>query len=215
MQVGACLNFVLAVVRRAHTPADIQACRAGGFVISENATHAALRNPASEVAASVLPSVLLLAKSLNGLWSQEHRSKLHPDFAKVLDMLESEKNSVSGLGSHSEGGKTAAKTPLNKIQVSLFELFENLYHFLTQLCTSCGYDFYGQPQLAEGLVGTSLHGLDALPDFRLRAINRFTKSLVNKAPKMFYSPVLAPVLQVTNQRLIYLFFKLKQAIFAK
>ena len=44
-------------------------------------------------------------------------------------------------------------------------------------------------------MSTCLHGLDHVPDFRLRAINRSLKTLINKTPKMFYSPVLAPVLQ--------------------
>ena len=44
------------------------------------------------------------------------------------------------------------------MQTFVLETFENNYHILNQLCSSCGIEFYRQPDLAAGIVGT---GTDA------------------------------------------------------
>ena len=58
------------------------------------------------------------------------------------------------------------------MQTFVLETFENNYHILGQLCSSCGIEFYRQPDLASGIVATVFHGLRLLPDYRLRVINR-------------------------------------------
>ncbi len=190
------LNFILAVMRRASYPTDdLVACRNGGFVISESDGAVSLRNPAWEVSASVLPQVFTLAKTITHLWSPESIAKLHPDFTKVLEMQEAEKNSMCEVGNREESREIKTKTALSRMQTFVFETFENNYLLLTQLCSSCGLEFYQQPQLSAGVTGYILTGLHLLPDYRLRVVNRFLKALVNKCPKLCYSPVLAPVLQ--------------------
>lgn len=189
------LNFIMAVMRRSACPADIGVCRAGGFVISEVGGIVSLRNPAWDVFASVLRHILSLAKTMNVLWSPESIAKFHPDFAKVLEMQEAERNNLCEVGNREENRETKTKTPLSRIQTFVLETFENNYHVLNQLCSSFGLEFYQQPELACGLVGTVFSGLHIVPDFRLRIVNRFAKALVNKCPKSCYSAVLAPILQ--------------------
>ena len=132
---------------------------------------------------------------MNGLWSAEGRSKLHPDFSKVLEMQEAERNNMCEVGNREENRETKTKTPLSRMQTFVLETFENNYHILNQLCSSCGIEFYRQPDLAAGIVGAVFHGLRLVPDYRLRVINRFVKTLVNKCPSACYSAVLAPVLE--------------------
>ena len=53
---------------------------------------------------------------MNGLWSAEGRSKLHPDFAKVLEMQEAERNNMCEVGNREENRETKTKTPLSRMQ---------------------------------------------------------------------------------------------------
>lgn len=200
--INFCVIFILSVCRRAAYPASLAACQSGGFVAAQDAATVSLRNPAWEVAAAVLRHVFTLTKTLNDLWAAQSASKLHPDYAKVLTMLEAERNSITGLGTRDRTGETKMRTPLTRMQTFLFEMYENNYHMLSQWCSTCGYDFYRTPELAEGIVSFVLRGtnlvpdLDLIPDYRLRALNRmFLKSLINKCPKASYAPVLAPVIQ--------------------
>ena len=109
-QLHYALNFVLAVVRRSACPAaaaaDLAACRAGGFVVEAGKASVSLRNPSWDVAAAALRQVLTLAKTMNGLWAGEGRSKFHPDFAKVLEMQEAERNNMCEVGNREENRET-------------------------------------------------------------------------------------------------------------
>ncbi len=174
-------------------------CRKGGFVLSESGDgRGVLRSACWEVASSVLGTLFKLAKSLNDIWLPENARCLSPDFAKVLEMLASEKNSICGVGNRESNRELRTRTPLTRMQTFLFETYENLHHMLSQLCSSCGYDFYRQPGLADGLLTWPFSGLAAVPDFRLRVVNRvFVKALVNKCPKSGFVEVLAPVLKVS------------------
>ena len=69
-----------------------------------------------DVLSCMLFQVLTLAKSMNGLWSAEGRSKLHPDFAKVLEMQEAERNNMCEVGNREENRETKTKTPLSRMQ---------------------------------------------------------------------------------------------------
>eukprot|EP00095_Tigriopus_kingsejongensis_P004335 snap_masked-scaffold1460_size40381-processed-gene-0.0 protein:Tk04335 transcript:snap_masked-scaffold1460_size40381-processed-gene-0.0-mRNA-1 annotation:"PREDICTED: exportin-5" len=192
-QLKFCLTFVLSVCRRAIYPSDLNACRSGGFVLSESNGKVALRNPAWEVANSVLVIILELVSTMNGLWKAENTGKFHPDYAKALGILESEKNTICGVGSKRNG---QPKTPLSRMQIFLFEIFENNFHFLSQLCSSCGYEFYQLKDLADNIIGRVFQGVDEIPDYRLRAVIRmFVKCFINKCPSSAYAPVLAPILQ--------------------
>lgn len=198
IEMSFCLNFILSVCRRADCPSDYESCRNGGFILgqSEQEGTLALRNPAWPVAASVLRHFFLLTSTLNHMWSPDNIAKLHSDYAKALNMLESEKNSITGVGNRESNAEAKTRTPLSRVQTFLFETFENNYHFLSQLCISCGHEFYQTPQLAAGITEHVLKGADLIPDYRLRAIIRmFLKSLINKCPKATFSTVLAPVFQ--------------------
>jgi exportin-5 len=189
-------NFLLAICRRATCPDSLQACQTGGFVLSQNAEHVALRNPAWPVAQAVLPHIFMLAKTMNHLWAPDNIAELHPEYAQALSMLESERNTISGVGNRQQNQAAKTKTALTRMQSFLFDIFENNYHFLSQVCTSFGYEFYQMPNVAQGIVGSVLDGSNFLPDFRLRAIVRmFLKSLINKCPKSSYAGVLAPIIQ--------------------
>ena len=187
-----CLNFILAICGKAAFPTNIDDCRKGGFVISENGSSFVLRNPSWPLAQSVIRVVFMIAKTLNGLWAST--SLIHPGYGKVLAMLENEKLSVSGMRTK-DLHNAAPVTPMIKMQKFIMGLFEGTNMLLSQLCTSCGHDFYQLPQLSHGLLSTVLNGLEHIPDYRLRAVNKFMKNLIVKCPKHFYLTVLAPVLQ--------------------
>lgn len=196
-QLTFCLNFILSVCRRSNWPSsNLDACRGGGFILSEGNGKVALRNPAWEVANSCLNLVFLLVNTLNGLWKPENTALFHADFAKVLTILESEKNTICGVGNYSKRNVPQSRTPLSRMQNFLFEVFENNYHFLSQLSCSCGYEFYQVKDLADNIIGNVFQGVEAIPDYRLRAVIRmFVKSLINKCPRSAYGAVLAPILQ--------------------
>lgn len=189
-------NFLLSICRRSACPDKLEACQAGGFVLSQNTDVVALRNPCWEVAVTVLPHIFMLTKAMNGLWNPDNIAELHPEYAQALSMLESEKNTITGVGNRQSNQEAKKKTALTRMQSFLFDMYENNYHLLSHLCISCGYQFYQMPQLAHGIVGSVLDGITFVPDYRLRAIVRmFLKSLINKCPKSCYSEVLAPILQ--------------------
>ena len=48
------------------------------------------------------------------------------------------------------------------MQTFVLETFENNYHILNQLCSSCGIEFYRQPELAAGIVGTGMQMLSLI-----------------------------------------------------
>ena len=187
-------GYILSIVRRANYPDNPDEAQNGGFRVAMHNNNY-IRNPAWEVAQMALKSFFILAKTLNGLWTTEVKSEFHPDYAKCLDILEAEKNAISGLGTREQNAQIKTKSGLSRTQTFLFELYENNYHFLSQLCTSCGYDFYRTPNLSNGIVQHIFGHLNSIPDFRLRAaVRMFLKSLVNKCPQNGYGEVLAPVL---------------------
>lgn len=211
-ELAFCIHFLLAVCRRAQVPGDPAKCHSGGFVDSA----AGIKSPAGDVGCAVLRHVLLYAKTLNELFRPENRLKLAPGYAKAFEMLEVEKSNVMGTGhvardsSDVDSDDEARKQQPNpkqqanqahvqtvqKMQMFVFEQFENVYHLLTQCCSSLGHQFYGQPGLPNALVTHILQTLGPVPDYRLRAIVRtFLKALINKCPQAYFSPVLAPVLQ--------------------
>ena len=100
----------------------------------------------------------------------------------------------SGTGGSGGGNKKGPTSDLQRANTFVFEQFENIYHLLSQFCTTFGHEFYRLPGLSDGVVGSALQGLTSVPDFRLRAVVRtFLKSLINKCPEAHFATVLVPV----------------------
>ena len=100
------------------------------------------------------------------------------------------------LFSSDSGGPPVQPNPTQgKLQMFVYEQFENLFHILAQFCSSLSHQFYKQPGLASALVTSVFQGIDSVPDYRMRSVVRlFLKSLINKCPKSCFGTVLAPVL---------------------
>ena len=195
------VNMILAVARRSDLPTDVNKAQTGGFTAPLGGSMV-IRNPAGYLICSVLTNVLVLAHTMNKLFSQEFRSKLHPGFAKVYEMLEVDRNNILGLP-----GSRSAKTevvyqvvkipePVTRLQNFLTELFDNIYHLLSHFSSNIGIEFYQQPNLAQNLCLSVINNLPGIPDFRLRAIIRsFFKHFIVNCPVSCYNTVLLPVLR--------------------
>ena len=213
-QVAFCLNFFVALFRRVAVPTDLMKCRTGGFVLDVGAANevvTTIRSPAGDVGCHILSPILKLTKTFIEMFRYGQQI---PSVAKVFDMLDIEKTNVHGQSvansnddntddqhnnpddktSTNTNGDNEAKL-LKKLQMFVFEQFENLFQILAQFCTSLGHQFYKQPGLASALVTSVVQCIDAIPDYRMRPIVRmFLKSLINKCPKSCFGSVLAPVL---------------------
>ena len=202
-KVGFCLTFLLSVCRRSEPPSDLAACQTGGFVLSTDGSTVVLRNPAWQMMAPVLRQVFALARAMNGLWAPAVRSRFHQDFAKVLELMESERTAIFGVGSRTENGgggagdgSKAGKSRFPRVQAFIFDTYENIYHLLSEVADLCGGEFYDTPGLSSDIVSCVLSEVGLVPDYRLRSIVRmFVKILIQKCPRRCYSSVLAPVLQ--------------------
>jgi len=195
------INMVLAVTRRAEAPQDLNQAQTGGFTVPLGG-QMVVRNPAGAHVCSVLRNLLLLAHTLNKMFSPELKAKLNPGFAKAFDLLEVDRNNILGLpGSRSAKNEVVYQVaklpePVTRMQNFLSELFENVHHLLSHFCANIGNEFYHQPNLASDLTLSVLANLPGLPDFRLRAMNRtFIKSFITKCPASCFSSVLLPVLR--------------------
>ncbi len=203
-EVSFCLAFILCVCRRSNYPSQLAQCRMGNFVREEGENLMVIRNPAWQMSVPLLRYVFMLAKTVNGLWAPEIMTKFNPYYSKTLEMLESEKNVVIGVGNNSNsnsGGENAGsegepkvRSPLVRMKAFVFDVYENNYHLLSQWCSSCGGEFFTTPHLGAGVVGNVLHGIAHVPDIRLRSIVRmFLKTLINKCPRQAFAAVIAPV----------------------
>ena len=195
------VNMMLAVARRSELLTDINQARTGGFTAPLGGSMV-IRNPAGSFLCSVLTNILVLAHTMNKLFSQELRTKLHPGFTKVYEMLEVDRNNILGLP-----GSRSAKTevvyqvakipePVTRMQNFLTELFDNIYHLLSHFSSNIGSEFYHQPNLAQNLHMSVVTNLPGIPDFRLRSIIRsFFKHFIVNCPSSCYSSVMLPVLR--------------------
>ncbi len=196
-KVSFCLTFLLSVCRRSQPPPDLASCQAGGFILSSDGSSVRLRNPAWQAVAPALCHVFYLARTMNGLWAPAVRSAFHPDYSKVLELMESERVTIFGMGSRlEESAGGGGRSQLSRVQAFIFETYENIYHLLSEVANFCGGEFYDMPGLSGDIVNSVLSEAALVPDYRLRAVVRiFLKFLVQKCPRHCYSSVLAPVLQ--------------------
>ena len=94
-----------------------------------------------------------------------------------------------------------------KLQYFIMEQFDNLFQILAKSCQLFGHRFYKQPGLAVALVNCVFRDLQHVPDYRMRPVNTFLKTLINKCPKSCFDAVLAPVLTTICP---YMFTKLEE-----
>ena len=80
------------------------------------------------------------------------------------------------------------KLSVSKKELQIYPNLNCLPSSAAQFC-QMGLNFYRWfSGLSDGVVGSALQGLTAVPDFRLRAVVRtFLKSLINKCPESQFS----------------------------
>ena len=195
------VNMILAVARRSELLTDMSQAQAGGFSVPL-AGSLVIRNPAGSIICSVIRNILMLGNTLNRMFGTEFKNKLNPGFVKAFDILEVDRNNILGLpGSRSTKNEMVYQVakipePVTKMQNFLTELFENIYHLLSHLCTNIGPEFYHQPNLSSNLIMSVFNNIQSLPDFRLRAINRtFLKQFIVNCPVNCAQTVLLPILR--------------------
>jgi len=196
-EVAFCLNFLVALLRRVSVPTDLLKCRNSGFIDTSVTEVLALKSPAGGVGVHVLSTILKLTKTFIEMFKARH----NPALSKIFDMLHMEKNGINGQSSVNDNDSDSGGPPVQpnpaqgKLQMFVYEQFENLFNILAQFCFNLGHQFYKQPGLSSALMASVFQGIDDIPDYRMRPIVRlFMKSLINKCPKSCFGSVLAPVL---------------------
>ena len=164
----------MALFRRVALPTgDLLKCRNAGFVDPTVNEVMALRSPAGGVGCHILSPVLKLTKTFIEMF----HARQTPSLAKIFDMLDIEKNNVHGqslgqteaLETNSDSGSqqvaqngTTNDDTMRKLQLFVYEQFENLFHILAQFC-QIGHQFYKQPGLATALVTSVFQSVDNIP----------------------------------------------------
>ncbi|XP_078592068.1 exportin-5-like [Branchiostoma floridae x Branchiostoma japonicum] len=205
-QVLYCINMMLGLVKRCKWPQDKEEAMRGGFVLGQSGDGAVVyRNPSTAHIIPLLENLLVLSRTLNGIWLPDIRSKIHADFTKAYDLQEGERLCVLGLHSPHPAPNDPAvgKTPVEKMQSFLTSVHDNCYHVLGNCGASLGREFYGIPQLANLCLASIMTSLDHIPDYRLRPIIRvFMKPFVQNCPSDFYSSLLLPMLSALSQYML-------------
>jgi len=195
------MNFLLAISRRVETnnsdPTAASTINVNGKIFTKH------RNAAGTCLSRVLENIFIFGRTINLMFSQQVKERLHPGYLKAFDLMEADKNNILGLpGSRSAKNELTYQIKLpdsvTRIQNFITELFESVQHFLSHMSNTIGFEFYSYPGLVEGLCMSVLGSVQILPDFRLRAINRmFLKNFIINCPEEYFSSVLIPILKQT------------------
>uniref|UniRef100_A0A1A8S6Q7 Exportin-5 n=1 Tax=Nothobranchius rachovii TaxID=451742 RepID=A0A1A8S6Q7_9TELE len=197
-RLSFCLFAMLAVVKRAHWPSDLEEAKAGGFVRGYTPAGAPIfRNPCAEQFLAFLPNLLALIRTQNALLIPENVAHLSETFSRVFELMDGEKNVILGLPQHPLDFYDAPvyKSSLERMQRFFFSLYDNCFHVLGGAGPGLQQDFYTVEKLAEGLTDSAFSSLDHVPDHRLRPVFRlFVKPLVLSCPPEYYESLLRPLL---------------------
>ncbi|XP_038148996.1 exportin-5 [Cyprinodon tularosa] len=192
------LNAMLAVVKRARWPADLEEARAGGFVVGYTPAGAPIyRNPCAAQFLAFLPNLLALIRTQNSLFIPENVARLSETFSRAYDVIDGDKFIILGLPQPSQDNYDAPvnKSPLDRMQGFFTSLFENCFHILGNAGPALMQEFYTVERLAEGIIGSAFASLDHVPDHRLRSVIRlFLKQLVLSCPPEYHESLLRPLL---------------------
>uniref|UniRef100_A0A3B5M0D3 Exportin-5 n=1 Tax=Xiphophorus couchianus TaxID=32473 RepID=A0A3B5M0D3_9TELE len=204
-QLSFCLYAMLAVVKRARWPADLEEARAGGFVVGCNPAGAPIyRNPCAAQFLAFLPNLLALIRTQNSLFMPENVARLSETFCRAYDVMDGDKLVILGLPQPPLDIYDAPvhKSLLDRMQGFFNSLFENCFHILGNAGPALLQDFYTVESLAEGIIGSAFTSLDHVPDYRLRSmihilrhfVRLFLKQLVISCPPEYHDSLLRPLL---------------------
>ncbi|XP_023819052.1 exportin-5 isoform X1 [Oryzias latipes] len=208
-RMSFCLNAVLAVVKRARWPADVEEAKSGGFVVGYDLTGAPIyRNPCSAQFLAFMPNLLALIRTQNSLFMPENIARLSETFVGAHELMDTEKNIVIGLPQLPMDfyDSPVYRSNLERMQGFLGTLYDNCFSLLGSAGASLQKEFYTIDGLAELIAGSAFVSLDQVPDHRLRSIIRlFLKPLVVSCPPEYNEsllrPLLAPLFAYMMQRL--------------
>uniref|UniRef100_A0A3B3TZY2 Exportin 5 n=1 Tax=Poecilia latipinna TaxID=48699 RepID=A0A3B3TZY2_9TELE len=212
-QLSFCLYAMLAVVKRARWPADLEEARAGGFVVGCTPAGAPIyRNPCAAQFLAFLPNLLALIRTQNSLFMPENVARLSETFSRAYDVMDGDKLVILGLPQPPLDIYDAPvhKSLLDRMQGFFNSLFENCFHILGNAGPALLQDFYTVESLAEGIIGSAFTSLDHVPDHRLRSMihilcHLFKKILVISCPPEYHDsllrPLLGPLFTYMQQRL--------------
>ncbi|XP_023119664.2 exportin-5 [Amphiprion ocellaris] len=193
-----CLYAMLAVVKRAHWPADLEEAKAGGFVVGYSPAGAPIyRNPCTAQFHVLLPNLLALIRTHHSLFMPENMSRLSETFSRAHEVMDAEKNVVLGLSQHSLDIYVSPvyRSSLERMQGFFTSVYENCFQILGNAGLSLQQEFYTIERLAEGIAGSAFVSLDHVPDHRLRTMIRlFLRQLVLSCPQEYYESLLCPLL---------------------
>uniref|UniRef100_A0A8C6KJH1 Exportin-5 n=1 Tax=Nothobranchius furzeri TaxID=105023 RepID=A0A8C6KJH1_NOTFU len=180
-RLSFCLFAMLAVVKRAHWPSDLEEAKAGGFVRGYTPAGAPIyRNPCAEQFLAFLPNLLALIRTQNALLIPENVAHLSETFSRVFELMDGEKNVILGLPQHPLDFYDAPvyKSSLERMQRFFFSLYDNCFHVLGAAGPGLQQDFYTVEKLAEGLTDSAFSSLDHVPDHRLRPVLHILRDLL-------------------------------------
>uniref|UniRef100_A0A3Q2WE21 Exportin-5 n=1 Tax=Haplochromis burtoni TaxID=8153 RepID=A0A3Q2WE21_HAPBU len=203
-RLSFCLYAILAVVKRAHWPADLEEAKAGGFVVGYTPAGAPMyRNPCTAQFLILMPNLLALIRTHNSLFLPENMARLSETFSRAHEIMDSEKKVVLGLSHHLLDiyDSPVCKTMIERMQGFFCTLYDNCYQILGSAGVSLQQEFYNIDKLAEGMAGSAFVSLDHVPDHRLRPMIHILISsfplllhLVLSCPQEYYESLLCPLL---------------------
>ncbi|KAJ7404263.1 Exportin-5 [Willisornis vidua] len=197
-RISFCVTTIMGVVKRARWPAALEEAKAGGFFLGYLPSGTPIyRNPCTEQVLKLFDNLLALIRTHNNLYMPEIMARLGDTFAKALDMLEVEKNTLLGLPQPllELYDSPVYKTVLERMQGFFCTLYDNCFHILGNAGPSMQQDFYTVEGLATQLLSSAFNNLNNIPDYRLRPMLRvFVKPLVLSCPSEYYETLVCPIL---------------------
>uniref|UniRef100_A0AAX7UMB4 Importin N-terminal domain-containing protein n=1 Tax=Astatotilapia calliptera TaxID=8154 RepID=A0AAX7UMB4_ASTCA len=198
-----CLYAILAVVKRAHWPADLEEAKAGGFVVGYTPAGAPMyRNPCTAQFLILMPNLLALIRTHNSLFLPENMARLSETFSRTVVKLKCIPS--TGLSHHLLDiyDSPVCKTTIERMQGFFCTLYDNCYQILGSAGVSLQQEFYNIDKLAEGMAGSAFVSLDHVPDHRLRPMIHILicvfffpfDLLVLSCPQEYYESLLCPLL---------------------
>ncbi|XP_073484791.1 exportin-5-like [Aquarana catesbeiana] len=208
-QLSLCLYAVEGVLRRARWPSDLEAAKAGGFVVGYTSDgNPIYRNPCSEQVLKLLDSIFSLVRTFNNLYLPEVVQKMGESYAKCLDMMEMDKKFILGLIQPvmDTGDVPVYRSAEERMQGFFRSIYESCCQVMGKLGQAMLQDFYSIPDLATRLLNSAFCNLSNVPDYRLRAmLYMFMKPFILSCPPERYEsllcPIMGPLLSFMNQRL--------------
>ncbi|MED6263098.1 hypothetical protein CHARACLAT_000924 [Characodon lateralis] len=162
-QFSFCLYAMLAVVKRARWPADLEEARAGGFVVGYTPAGAPIyRNPSAAQFLAFLPNLLALIRTQNSLFVPENVARLSETFSRAYDVMDGDKLIILGLPQPplDINDSPVNKSPLDRMQGFFNSIFETCFQILGNAGPALLQEFYTVDRLAEGIIGSAFASLD-------------------------------------------------------